>query len=33
MGGFDVIITSDFYQAPLVQDSQFFSSKKLDLIF
>jgi hypothetical protein len=29
VGGFDVIMTSDFYQALLVQDSWVFSSKNI----
>jgi hypothetical protein len=29
MGGFDVIMTSDFYQALLVRDSGIFSSKNI----
>jgi hypothetical protein len=33
MGGLDVIMTTNFYQAPQIWDSRIFKQKKMDLIF
>ncbi len=33
MGGLDVIMVSDFYQAPPIRDSWIFKSKIMNLIF